>query len=76
MDTLFGHQNLGDIMSNHMLTLDDITFHLSNTVKNLGVIVDQDLSFNSYIKEVFRTAFFNLRKVKLGLSCLKVMLKE
>ena len=33
---------------------------ISLTVKNLGVIFDQDLSFNSYVKQISRTAFFHL----------------
>lgn len=37
------------------LILDPIT-----TVRNLGVIVDQDLSCNSHIKQIPRTAFFHL----------------
>ncbi|KAK0143573.1 ATP-binding cassette sub-family G member 5 [Merluccius polli] len=35
----------------------------STTVRNLGVIFDQDLSFNSHIKQTSRTAFFHLRNI-------------
>ena len=35
----------------------------STTVRNLGVIFDQDLSLNSHIKQTSRTAFFHLRNI-------------
>ena len=44
-------------------TLDGITLASSTTVRNLGVIFDQDLSFNSHIKQTSRTAFFHLRNI-------------
>ena len=50
-------------MSTHIATLDGITLAFSTTVRNLGVIFDQDLSFNSHIKQTSRTAFFHLRNI-------------
>lgn len=38
-------QNLRNIVSNQMLTVYDITLDCSNTVRNLGIIFDQDMSF-------------------------------
>ena len=44
-------------------TLDGFSLASSDTVRNLGVIFDQDLSFNSHIKQTSRTAFFHLRNI-------------
>ena len=59
----FGPKHLRDKLSNHIMTLDGFTLTSSNTVKNLGVILDQDLSFNSRIKQVCRTSFFHLLNI-------------
>ena len=58
---VLGPKNLRDSMS--IATLDGITLASSTTVRNLGVIFDQDLSFNSHIKQTSRTAFFHLRNI-------------
>uniref|UniRef100_A0A8C5G3G3 Reverse transcriptase domain-containing protein n=1 Tax=Gouania willdenowi TaxID=441366 RepID=A0A8C5G3G3_GOUWI len=46
-----------------LTALDGITLAQSTTVRNLGVLFDQDLSFNSHIKQTSRTAFFHLRNI-------------
>ena len=58
---VLGPKNLRDSMST--ATLDGITLASSTTVRNLGVIFDQDLSLNSHIKQTSRTAFFHLRNI-------------
>ena len=58
---VLGPKNLRDSMST--ATLDGITLASSTTVRNLGVIFDQDLSFHSHIKQTSRTAFFHLRNI-------------
>ena len=40
--------------------LDGITLASRNNVRNLGVSFDQDLSFNSHVKQISRTAYFHL----------------
>ena len=35
----------------------------SSTVRNLGVTFDQEMSFDSHIKLISRTAFFHLRNI-------------
>ena len=37
--------------------------NLDGSVRNLGVISDQELSFNSHVKQISRTAFFHLRNI-------------
>ena len=41
--------------------LADFTLASSTTVKNLGVIFDQDMLFKQHINQVCKTAFFHLR---------------
>ena len=60
---VLGPKNLRDSMSTHIATLDGITLASSTTVRKIGVIFDQDLSFNSHIKQTSRTAFFHLRNI-------------
>uniref|UniRef100_A0A669CMS1 Reverse transcriptase domain-containing protein n=1 Tax=Oreochromis niloticus TaxID=8128 RepID=A0A669CMS1_ORENI len=68
---VLGPENLRNMVSNQILTLDGITLASSNTVRNLGVIFDQDMSFNAHIKQICKTAFFhlcNISKVRNILS--------
>ena len=44
-------------------TLDDISLAVSTTVRNLGGIFDQNLSFYVHIKQVSSIAFFHLRNI-------------
>ena len=60
---VLGPKHLRNSLSNDITTLDGITLASSTTVRNLGVIFDQDLSFNSHIKQISRTAFFHLRNI-------------
>ena len=43
--------------------LDDIALASNETVRNLGVIFDPDLSLNSHLKLISRTAFFHLHNI-------------
>ena len=58
-----GPKHLRNVLSNHLLSLDGISVASSSTVKNLGVIFDEDISFSSHIKQTSRTAFFHLRNI-------------
>ena len=60
---VFGPKHLRSSLSKHIVTLDGITVASSTTVRNLGVIFDQDMSFNSHIKQTCRTSFFHLRSI-------------
>ncbi|XP_072234405.1 uncharacterized protein [Leuresthes tenuis] len=60
---LFGPERLREKLSSYIVTLDGISLASSSTVRNLGVIFDQNLSFDAHIKLVSRTAFFHLRNI-------------
>ncbi|KAI5609350.1 hypothetical protein C0J50_9521, partial [Silurus asotus] len=45
------------------LHLDGCSVTTSSTVKDLGVILDSDLSFKNHINQVTKTAFFHLRNI-------------
>jgi len=38
-------------------------FEVVETVKNLGVNIDSDLSFNSHMKAVTKSAFYHLKNI-------------
>lgn len=38
-------------------------FEVVETVKNLGVIIDSDLSFNSHMKSVTKSSFYHLKNI-------------
>uniref|UniRef100_A0A8C5DKA4 Reverse transcriptase domain-containing protein n=1 Tax=Gouania willdenowi TaxID=441366 RepID=A0A8C5DKA4_GOUWI len=59
---LLGPRHLRETYAS-LTALDGITLAQSTTVINLGVLFDQDLSFNSHIKQTSRTAFFHLRNI-------------
>ncbi len=65
----FTHQSLcitpilkSVIFTDYNLQLDGCTV-TSSTVKNLGVILDSNLSFENHISNVTKTAFFHLRNI-------------
>ena len=60
---VLGPERLRNSLSKDIITLDGIVLASSSTVRNLGVIFDQDLSFSSHIKQISRTAFFHLRNI-------------
>ncbi len=47
----------------HCLTLDDCSLNSSSSVRNLGVIFDSNLSFDSHISSICKTAFFHLKNI-------------
>ncbi len=59
---LIGPKNSTQNILDHNLQLDGRTV-ISSTVKNLGVILDSNLSFENYISHVTKTAFFHLRNI-------------
>ncbi len=59
---LIGPKNSTQNNLDHNLQLDGCTV-TSSTVKNLGVILDSNLSFKNHIPHVTKTAFFHLRNI-------------
>ncbi len=57
-----GLKNSTQILLDYNLQLDGCTV-TSSTVKNLGVILDSNLSFENHISHVTKTAFFYLRNI-------------
>ena len=60
---ILGPKHLRDTLSNDIAALDDIALASNETVRNLGVIFDPDLSFDLHWKQISRTAFFHLRNI-------------
>ncbi len=60
---VLGPKRLRNQLINDTVTLNDISLTSALTVRNLGVTFDQNLSFDSHIKEISRTAFFHLRNI-------------
>lgn len=60
---VLGPKHLRDSVSNDIAALDGISLASSTTVRNLGVLFDQDMSFTSHIRQISRTAFFHLRNI-------------
>lgn len=78
---VLGPKHLKDTLTNDTATLVGITRAFGTTVRNLGVIFDEDLSFNSHIKLIIRAAFihlWNISKIRtinhlrMQILCLKV----
>ena len=53
-------EHIRDSLSSNIVNLDGITLASSTSIRNLDVIFDQELSFNSHIKQISTTAFFQL----------------
>ena len=60
---LLGPKHLRDMVSDNIISLDDISLSSNSSVRNLGVIIDQDLSFKAHISQACKTAFFHLRNI-------------
>ncbi len=47
----------------HCLTLDGCSVNSSSSVRNLGVIFDNNLSFDSHVSSICKTAFYHLKNI-------------
>uniref|UniRef100_A0AAQ4QM23 Reverse transcriptase domain-containing protein n=1 Tax=Gasterosteus aculeatus aculeatus TaxID=481459 RepID=A0AAQ4QM23_GASAC len=60
---LIGPERLRSQLSRDTVFMDGIALVPSSTVRNLGVLFDQDMTFNTHIKKTSRTAYFHLRNI-------------
>ena len=60
---VLGPKHLRDSLADNDFTLDGATLVSKATVKNLGVTFDQDMSFQTHINLITRSAFFQLRNI-------------
>ena len=56
-------KHLRDTLSNDIAALNDNALTSDETVRNLGVIFDADLSFDSHLNQISRTTLFHLRNI-------------
>uniref|UniRef100_A0A3Q3RNJ0 Reverse transcriptase domain-containing protein n=1 Tax=Mastacembelus armatus TaxID=205130 RepID=A0A3Q3RNJ0_9TELE len=57
---IFGPQKQRESVSSH---LESLSLKFKNQVRNLGIIMDSDLNFNSHIKSITLSAFYHLRNI-------------
>ncbi len=50
----------------HVLKLDGCSLDSSSSVRNLGVLFDRNLSFDSHISSICKTAFFHLKNIYIN----------
>ena len=60
---VLGPKKQRDLLLDLTINLNGCTVVLNKTVKDLGVTLDPDLSFDEHIKTVSMTAFFHLRNI-------------
>jgi hypothetical protein len=60
---VIGPKRLRDSLCNQIIMLDNVSVAPSSTVRNLGVMFDQELSFKSHINQSTKTAYFHLRNI-------------
>lgn len=63
---IFGPKSHINVPANQIAILDSITLASSNTVKNLGVVFDEDMSSNADIKQICSTALLPCTVSKIG----------
>ena len=62
--------HLGNQNPNHIYTMDGINLTTSKEEKDLGVLVDDQLGFDSHIRSIVKRANRMLGLIRIGFSCL------
>ena len=74
---VLGPKIIRDSLSNNIFNPDAIALASSSAVRNLAVIFDQELSFNSHIRQIHgRPSFTSVTLLKSPTSCLNKMQKN
>ena len=60
---VLGTKKQRDLLLDLTIILDGCTVVSNKTLKDLGVTLDADLSFDEHIKTISRTSFFHLRNI-------------
>ncbi len=60
---IIGPKTLTSNNLEHCLTLDGCSVDSSSSVKNLGVLFDRNLSFDSHVSSICKTAFFHVKNI-------------
>ena len=60
---IIGQKKLTTPIHNFTLNIDGFPVQTSPHIRNLGIIFDQTLSYNRYIKQITKTAFFHLKNI-------------
>ncbi len=60
---IIGPKNHTNNNLEHSLTLDGCSLDSSSSVRNLGVLFDSNLSFDSHVSSICKTAFFFLKNI-------------
>ena len=60
---VLGPIHIRDSLFNHIVNLDDVLLAFSTTVRNLGVISVNEVSFISQVKQISGTVFFHLHNI-------------
>ncbi len=60
---IIGPKTPTSINLEHCLTLDGCSVDSSSSVRNLGVLFDSNLSFDSHVSSICKTAFFHLKNI-------------
>ncbi len=60
---IIGHKTPTSNNLEHGLTLDGCSVDSSSSVRNLGVLFDSNLSFDSHVSSICKTEFFNLKNI-------------
>ncbi len=60
---IIGPKNQKSNNLEHCLKLDGCSVDSSSSVRNLGVLFDSNLNFDSHISSICKTIFFNLKNI-------------
>lgn len=60
---LIGSQSARVSISSHVGSMNNVSVSASSTVRNLGVIFDEELSFKPHLRQICKNSFFHLQNI-------------